>query len=916
MSGGLQPRSSDDAPLVAVWAKTARGSVELPAAAYHPLVCHALDVAAVSEAILAAARPAWRRCLSASLRLGESDATVTWCAFLAGLHDLGKGAPGFQQLSAEGRARDQQAGLVFPAVLDQLPLVPHGLVAAKTLADVLRDDHGVETGLGFRLAATVGAHHGSFPKPGAVFEVGSMVCGNEGWSAVRASIAGRVAETLSLKRWAAPTRLSPDGLMVLAGLTSVADWIASAPTHFPLACPDGTPPRTFDSLEYMEQARARARTVLAQLGWTGWHRPPVAKPFRQLFPYAPVERPVQREARRLTDVLDGSVLMIVEAETGSGKTEAALSAAEPLFARAGHEGLFFALPTRATSDQMFARVRDFLACRYPRERVNLHLLHGSAAMSVDYQALLDQDPGYLPVGEVFDDGEATRGGVSASTWFAQRKRGLLSPFAVGTVDQVLLAVLRARHQFVRLSGVAGKVVVIDEVHAYDAYMSVLLERLLEWLGALKTSVLLLSATLPAGRRIALERAYARGLTGIDPQPSDKPRYPYPRISWRSEAGGGTIAIAPSRPHRTIRLDPLPTREDAANAVLDRFGGGGNAAFVCNTVRAAQELYERFETARTRGLVDDVVLVHSQFRLRERSQREDALRRLYGREASERPRRSVVVATQVIEQSLDVDFDLLASDLAPVDLLLQRAGRLHRHSRPRPDALAHPTLLLVTPPADTRPQFDRPSTFVYPEHLLLRSWAALRHQPGIAEPGDIDALIEFVYGDAACPAELAWVEDVWATSREQLDDQRRRDEFEARTRRILPPHHDPLDAIGELFEEDDRDANTALQALTRLGDPTVPVVVLRQEEERELAALPPATTRTTARWLLERALSVSNRRLYRGLAAQAERWPSVPLLRGHRLLVLDQDDRAMVEDTLVWLDDALGLVVDRKRAATS
>jgi CRISPR-associated endonuclease/helicase Cas3 len=914
VSATARVRSGDEATAVAVWAKTARGLPDLPAAAYHPLVCHALDVAAVSEVILVEARPAWRRCLAASLALEHSDATVRWCALFAGLHDLGKASPGFQEQSAEGRARDEQAGLVFPALLAQLPSVPHGLITARTLAEVLRDDHGVESVVGSRIAATVGAHHGSFPKPGAVFELGSIVCGDAGWAAVRTSIARRVAEALSLMSCAAPGALSADGLMVLAGLTSVADWIASAPSAFPLACPDGVPPAGFDSRAYLERARGRARAVIAQLGWTGWSGPTVAKPFGELFPHAPVERPVQREARRLADALGGPVLVIVEAETGSGKTEAALSAAEALFVQGRHEGLFFALPTRATSDQMFARVRDFLACRYPRERLNLHLLHGSSAMSVDYQALLDRDPGYLGVGEVFDDDEVAGGGVAASAWFAQRKRGLLSPFAVGTVDQALLAVLRARHQFVRLSGIAGKVVVIDEVHAYDAYMSVLLERLLEWLGALKTSVLLLSATLPAGRRAALERAYARGLSAIEPAPNGGPQQSYPRISWQSRTGGGTVGVAASRPARSIKLDARATREEAADVLLDRIGGGGNAAFVCNTVRAAQELQALFERGRADGLVDE--LVHSQFRLRERSEREELIGRLYGRASAERPHRSVVVATQVIEQSLDVDFDLLASDLAPVDLLLQRAGRLHRHSRARPAALAQPTLLLVTPPADVRPLFDRPSTFVYPEHLLLRTWTALRKRRAIAEPADIDELIEFVYGDSGCPAELAWLEDAWTDTRRRLEEQRSRDEFQARIRRILPPDHDPLSAIGELFSEDDSTASAALQALTRLSDPSVPVVLLRQAEQRELAELPPPTNRTTARWLLERALGVSNRRLYRRLVAQPERWPSVPLLRGHRLLVLDDSDRVMVEDARVWLDDALGLVVEHQKAGSS
>lgn len=907
----------DDSPLaldletaaVAVWAKTARGT-ELPAEAYHPLLCHALDVAAVVEAILCHARTgSWTRLLARSLRLTEPEAVV-WVAFLAGLHDLGKCSPVFQQVSSEGRVRDEDVGLPFTRLLSQLPPVAHGLITARTLAPVLTSDYGLAAEVAERLAMVVGAHHGSFPSVGEVHEVGMLASGGGAWMRVRASIVQHVAQALSLNPGAPPTAVSADGLMVLAGITSVSDWIASTPAHFPLAAPAGSPPPGLSARSYLDQARIRASQVLDRLGWTGWQRPRQPLPFAALFAAIPRERPVQRELRRLAESLEGPLLLVVEAETGSGKTEAALSAAEVLFARGGHDGMFFALPTRATSDQMFARIRDFLAVRYPLDRVELHLLHGGAAMSTDYQALRDHDPSSLEVGEVHDPQPAA-GGVAASAWFAQRKRGLLASFAIGTVDQALLSVLRARHQFVRLSGLAGKVVVIDEVHSYDAYMSVLLERLLEWLAAVGTSVLLLSATLPRDRRQALERAYLRGLLGPDAPARSAGRSGYPRISWQAASTGGTMSVEQSRPRRLIAVEWHQTRQQTATALLGRISGGGNAAFICNTVRSAQGLYEIFATAQRRGEIDAVTLLHSQFRLRERTMLEDRVVGLYGPGSRERPQRSVVVATQVIEQSLDIDFDLLATELAPIDLLLQRAGRLHRHALDRPAAVAAPTMLMVAPDPASEPVFDRPSTFVYAEHLLLRTWAALRHLPVLDEFGDLDRLIEFVYSDAGPPAELGWLGHAWAASEQRLRDERDRDEFEARIRRVQSPADDPLaPTTSPLAEEEGADIHPALQALTRLADPTIPLVLLRSDEAQRMETMPPpAHALSTGRWLVERALAVSSRRLYRELLSQPPRWPTTPLLRGHRLLTLDRHGSALLANTRLRLDDALGLVVE-------
>ena len=350
---------------------------------------------------------------------------------------------------------------------------------------------------------------------------------------------------------------------------------------------------------------------------------------------------------------------------GEGKTEAALLAADAL----GPRGFYVALPTQATSNQAFTRVSDFLTHRYPGSPVHLQLLHGHASLSEEVKTLRRNATLYFrpAEGDREDMGDAGFPAVLAAEWFTYRKRGLLAPFGVGTIDQVLLADLATRHVFVRLFGLAHKAVVLDEVHAYDTYMTHLTEGLVEWLGALDASVVLLSATLPKARREALVRAYLRG-RGIES--TSVPSAPYPRITWAGDDGTGSHEVVTSaRNRRTVRLGwvspDLPrTPQDGfpIGAKLQEFlVDGGRAAVICNTVRRAQETYGALCSIFSRHEID---LWHSQFPLSDRRLREERCLRVFGKERDPAVHRSVLVATQVIEQSLDLDFDLIVPTLSP------------------------------------------------------------------------------------------------------------------------------------------------------------------------------------------------------------------------------------------------------------
>ena len=253
-------------------------------------------------------------------------------------------------------------------------------------------------------------------------------------------------------------------------------------------------------------------------------------------------------------------------------------------------GFYLALPTQATANQMHGRVVDFLRNAFTApiavgEDVNLVLAHGGAWL---------RDLERLPKG-VYDEDGPRPGAVGAGEWFLSAKRSLLAPYGVGTIDQALMAVHQVKHVFVRLYGLAGKAVVIDEVHAYDTYMTGLLERLLEWLGALGSPVVLLSATLPTGRRLKLAEAYAR-VRGDVATEGEPVATSYPRMTWLE---GGKVCAdsfeAADRSKRSLKLNKIGDSEDAVrDLLLKELDGGGCAVVICNTVGRAQEMYRALQ----------------------------------------------------------------------------------------------------------------------------------------------------------------------------------------------------------------------------------------------------------------------------------------------------------------------------------
>ena len=423
---------------------------------------------------------------------------------------------------------------------------------------------------------------------------------------------------------------------------------------------------------------------------------------------------------------------------GMGKTEAALVAVEQLAKKTGRTGMFFGLPTQATSNGIFSRVSEWLenlTDDVSKER-SVRLIHGKAALNKEFSDLPKSR-------NIHEEDTNDKNTVSVNDWFSGRKLSMLDDFTVGTIDQFLLVALKQKHLMLRHLGFANKVVVIDEVHAYDAYMGVYLYQAIKWMGAYGVPVVVLSATLPIEKRNELVKNYLDG-AGYKLSKAPKPEnfdeneaYPLLTITdgekviqfedFEKEAGTD---------FEVSKLSKAES-EDIAG-LIKSITNEGVVGVIVNTVRKAQE-YARI-CSEVFG-VENVFLLHSSFIATDRYKKEEELLRTIGKNG-DRPKFKIVIGTQVIEQSLDRDFDVLITELAPMDLILQRMGREHRHkNNKRPAHLETPKVYVLN---STEYDFDKGSTYVYDEYLLFRTEYFLPQKINL--PNDISHLVQLIYSE--------------------------------------------------------------------------------------------------------------------------------------------------------------------------
>ncbi|MDT0453664.1 CRISPR-associated helicase Cas3' [Streptomyces hesseae] len=779
----------------AIWGKTDRSRLSRGNGrpAWNPLTAHILDTAACAGQL-------WDRYLTPGMRMrlaeafgsGDDETARTTVMFLAGLHDLGKGSGCF--LRTFGTGAHDDPGLRGPE-----------LAAWRTLADEVRlpcDDHpngqvdarhelitaahlprllgcscrscggsGDEVSGLHSVALLLGGHHGHIPDRDTV-DRASGAAPIEKWEPVYRALIGEVADLLGVTLSDLPKHVRPERPSVLpmfAGLVILSDWIASSDDHFtyrrlgePSAC-------------WWSQSQRQAEAAITELALDRWL--PQTRAWHELFPDTQ-PRPFQDAALAALPG-EGPAMVIIESDTGSGKTRLAFAIAHHLARTCGYQGLFMAMPTRAATNQVASELAKFIersTCNSTTS--NLAVVHAAAGASDLVHRLIDASttPHQSALRSLPDSvaaataDSAETGRVALNPWYLRRCLGLISTFGIGTIDQVVLVPQPAQHWMLRFFGLAGKTVIIDEAHAYELFQQEMLSAAVEWLADAGASVIVLSATLPTSVRQTLVNAWCTGhqVTAKDTGQTG----PIALIDQHGTVRRtGTPGGQEPRARTDVRLQPLPGPKALSTQLLREASGGGVIAVICNRVKFAIELHRTLiAQGDEHGWHEaEIVLLHGRLMSRDRLPIEIQLVGDLGPGPDRdlpnpsRPRRLLVVATQIVEQSLDIDFDAVYTNLAPIDLLIQRRGRLHRHSlNRRPEWGREPTLTVLWQPDAARLPIVEPpdeavgrlqgnhDSSVYAPYTLAASWHALARrtdESGRAVIGadEHSALIHEVYG---------------------------------------------------------------------------------------------------------------------------------------------------------------------------
>lgn len=826
----------------ALWGKTNR----IDDSEWLPLYVHMVDSAAMASKIWDTWVPQGTKAVIVG-DLGNDEVLARkLMIFMAGIHDIGKATPVFQAKSitfgpeaGSFAWKAERAGLPMIAGLRGTNHPTHPIAGEIILEGYLLRVRGWERKAARQYACVVGGHHGTPPDKSKIDEEKNRKTNvgldSEAWVSTQDELIDFVANIAGIeeKEWEdlSERRFSVQSAVLMTGLVIMADWIASNSDEdmFPLVRtePWADEDEDFFFSESGEEDDIQSWSGLrirADRAWScvqlphAWVPEGIPSSCQDLFatrftlPEGAKVRPVQEEAVRIARDTRQPGLMVIEAPMGEGKTEAALAAAEILAQRTGRGGVCVALPTMATTDAMFTRVRRWLealpSCDFDNEKT-VWLAHGKAQLNNDFRGIIaashrrfssvDQD-------DVKQESSQNRKKKQidvppetvVSDWLWGRKKGALANFLVCTVDQVLMSALQMKHVVLRQLAMANKVVIIDECHAYDAYMQEYLKMALEWLGGYRTPVILLSATLPECQRNAMVEAYLKGWCDTEPRKASKVSI-LEQLRARNASNTHHInhtansemscekgtaeklrLISNAYPlltytdgHETKHADVKPSGrsmkvqcrlvDDDDTALLDLMDAllvdGGCIGVICDTVGRAQHAAELLGNHCGR---DCVRLTHSRFMDIDRMSNERELRDLLGPDATigngKRPGKLVVVGTQVLEQSLDIDFDALVTDIAPVDLIMQRLGRVHRHRRgdgecDRPVSLQTATCYIRGVEAwnNEGPKFSRGADSVYDAAALMESLAVLDLTAAGAScaqqlPQDIARTVRSAYGN--------------------------------------------------------------------------------------------------------------------------------------------------------------------------
>lgn len=835
---------------------------------FQSIVTHGIVSGTVCRYLMSEYLSEGSRRLAAELLGVAAEELTDFTAYLVSLHDIGKLEYHFQCKDPETKARMIELGLDKKYLgHENVRHEKTGEIAIGRIWEQQEQDFDAAE----IYAAIIGAHHqknrhSDFRGKDPFFEVHRQ--------SLESIMRSRFLPDSDWELPELPDHQEGVFESILLGMMILSDWIASGSVFA-------------DAEVWIEQEDSEDQIIRKTEDFllkSGLKKELVewSEDFTGIWPWIPKDgmRLLQQGAEELFREGQRHRLILMEAPMGEGKTEAGMYCAVQMLRQWKKDGFYVALPTAATSNQMVSRMSDWFRTLDIEKQVRL--LHGMAWMvdeCVSEEASNTEDQDEIP------------------RWLAPLRRGLLGQFSVGTIDQAMLAVTKAKYGVLRLLGLSNKVLVVDEIHSYDVYMGEFIQRLLQWCKAMEIPVVMLSATLPPKLKARLLEPYTK-------RPLSRG---YPLITAVCEDGTvNELPIAKTVKNMTVAVELLPilnVPEQIARKAAELTEQGGCICVLMNTVRQAQKVYTALEAC----FDGDLMLFHAQFPAYQRKKIEDDCICKFGKDKSNRPNRAILVATQVVEQSLDVDFDAMLTAVAPVDLVLQRMGRIFRHEDTvRPAHLNQPSQYILIPEGE---DFGVDG-YVYPEVLLRQTIQVLKDRDTVKIPEDLAPLVADGYDECKVPSGNfeKWMEHMIG---EQVEAGKSREFL------IGKPDmtYSALASSNHFF--DDEGENKYLTVQTRLGEPSVRIALLEPELYRKVEAcvekdgFAKVRDRELAKEVQFQSVSVAERRL-KFDKSELSYIKGDNLLAGVRVYPA-QDGVCVLPGGTIRFDKKLGVMIEEEKA---
>lgn len=735
--------------------------------------------------------------------------------FLAGIHDIGKLQISFQQMICGN--------------IDNYEIEENNwwIAKARELNNLKYDSHCNHTRVGAAILEQlkvgnnvirqiVEDHHGRKKGKKSLKLLNNYareIGGNslEEISTIWKRVVEDIRNIAGLESYDLLEKVSWEVFFFLTGFIEVCDWIASNEKYFPLI-------ESYSELEGWDENRRvkeGLKGVNIALPWTSNHFMMDDSDFSECFGGDMKPRPFQQAILDIGNYEENIGLVICEAPMGEGKTEAALALSDLLAAQCGSGGLFIGLPTQTNTNSMFSRIKSwsFHEAAMGEAQYSIRLANGKARFVDEYNKLR------------YPKDEENR--LYIQKWADTSQLAMIPNFVVGTVDQLLMGALKYKGVFFRHVGLVGKIVIVDEVHMYDSYMQTYLKRILNWLGSYNIPVILLSATLSVDKRQSFFEAYIKGMQKDEYYEVNFPKQDtvYPKITYTSNYEIKTRYVTQTAMNLSVSVKHVPSDFNLAEFIQNKLSDGGCAAVIVNTVRKAQEIGSLLNEVLPADYV--VQIFHAQFIQEDRTKIEKDILRRAGKDSTAKERKKyVVVSTQLLEVSLDLDFDLMISEMASADSLLQRMGRLHRHrlhDHIRPEQLQVPEFYIFDHQPD---EWGKGTKEIYSRWLL---WRTLKYLPKkVNVPQDIPAIVEKTY------SQIFGEEMINQKAKEWHDDYERKNqslEGQAKTFGLSPADLDfnVETAIEASMTDEDE---SGMQAVRNIRD-TIEVILIKTDFEENI-----------------------------------------------------------------------------------